>query len=107
MSQSGWSSEHLIIHGSVTAGGDLSNFSSTSGSIGLATREVVGHLSIELLNSLLLGTGLATSTALALATSLTTSACGTGSCLLGGGGLWLVLLWLAVTWLVADTKTLG
>ena len=90
-------SKHLVVHGSVTAGGDLSNLSTIGSIAGLAARKVVSHLSIELLNGLLLGTGLATSTALALATSLTTSTCGTGSCLLGCDGLWLVLLWLTVT----------
>ena len=100
----------LVGHTDVLVGAGLGGSAvdgSSAFSRGGIAGEVVNHLGIELLNSLLLGTGLATSTALALATSLTTSACGTGSCLLGGGGLWLVLLWLAVTWLVADTKTLG
>jgi hypothetical protein len=90
------SSEHLVVHSGVTAGGDLCNFSATGSSIGLASREVVGHLGVELLNRLLLGAGLATSTTLSTAASLATSACATGSSLLGSSRLWLVFLGLTV-----------
>jgi hypothetical protein len=75
----------------------LSDLSATGSSIGLATWEVVGHLRIELLNGLLLGTGLATTTALSTTASLTTSACGAGGSLLSGRRLGLVLLWLSDT----------
>jgi hypothetical protein len=85
----------------------LSDLSATGSSIGLATREVVGHLRIELLDGLLLGTGLATTTALSTTASLATSACGTGGSLLSGCRLGLVLLWLTESLLVAGYKTKG
>ena len=83
--------------------GDLSG---TGSSVRLATREVISHLSIELLYSLLLGTSLATSTALSTTTSsLTTSACGTWGSLLDSSRLWLVLPGLTENLLVADYST--
>jgi len=89
-------SKHLVVHSGVTAGGDLSDFSAIGSIAGLTAREVVGHLSIELLDSLLLGTSIATTTALSTATGLSSSACGTRGSLLGGSRLGLVLLGLAV-----------
>jgi hypothetical protein len=76
----------------------LGDLSGTGSNVGLATREVVGHLSIEFLYSLLLGTSLATSTALSTATSsLTASTCGTWGSLLDSSRLWLVLPGLSYT----------
>jgi len=90
-------SKHLVVHSGVTAGGDLSDFSAIGSIAGLTAREVVGHLSIELLDSLLLGTSIATTTALSTATGLSSSACGTRGSLLRGSRLGLVLLGLSNT----------
>lgn len=79
----------------------MCNLSAAGSSSGFAAREVVGHLGIELLDGLLLGAGLATTTALSFATGLATSTSGTGSSLLSGGRLRLVLLRLTENLLVA------
>ena len=88
--------KHFVIHGSVTAGGNLSNFSGVSGVVGLASREVVGHLGVQLFNSLLFWACITATTALSASTGLSTSASSTSGGLFCGSGLGLVLLWLAV-----------
>ena len=89
-----WRLKHLIVHGSVTAGGDLSNLSVAGSIVGFTSREVVGHLGIQLFNSLLLGTWVA-ATALSASTGLSLSTSSTGGSLFCGSGLGLVLLGLA------------
>jgi hypothetical protein len=95
-------SEHLVVHGGVTTSGRLSSIS-TGGDNSIVTTlgggEVIGHLSVELFDRLLLRAFATTTTSFAAATStsagftsFTSTASGCRSLLGGSSRLWLILL---------------
>ena len=95
-------SEHLIVHSGVAYCGCWGGCGAVGGHgivSTLSAREVVGHLRVELFDSLLLLTlaAAATTTATTATSTLTASLSGSGSSLVGRRRLGLVLLGLSDT----------
>lgn len=92
-------SEHLVIHGSIASCGSWNGLSTVGGHgvvTSLCGREVVGHLSVELLDGLLLLAFTATAAAATATTTLAASLSSCGSGLVSSCRLGLVLLWLSI-----------
>jgi len=95
-------SKHLVVHGGISTSRRLGTVG-TGGDHGviasLSCREVIGHLGVELLYSLLLVALTPTTSAAATSsgfTSSTSTSGGRGSRLRSRGRLWLVLLRLTI-----------